>query len=202
MELIIASNNQGKLREYREILTPLGFEVFSQNEKGIRLEVEETGVTFQENALLKARAVYDIARCPVLSDDSGLEVRALNGEPGIYSARYRGLPTEHERRMAILAGLKDQPDRSARFVCCVCYIDPKGQEHLFTGVWQGTIALSEQGENGFGYDPIFIAEDAQGHTTASLPLEFKETHSHRAKAIQLLMEYLTENPQFTMITAE
>lgn len=190
MELIVATNNAGKVREYKEILEPLGYQVFSQGEKGIHLEVEETGSTFQENALLKAQAVYDIARCPVLADDSGLEVAALGGEPGIYSARYRGLTTEHDRRMAILEGLRDKPDRSARFTCCICYIDAAGQPHLFTGVWPGTIAFREEGENGFGYDPIFIAEDAQGHTTASLPLTFKETHSHRAKAVGLLMEWL------------
>ena len=190
MELIIATNNAGKVREYKEILTPLGYQVFSQGEKDVHLEVEETGSTFQENAMLKARAVYDIARCPVLADDSGLEVRALGGAPGIYSARYLGLPTEHARRMAILDGLRDQADRSARFICCICYIDTAGQPHLFTGVWPGTIALQEAGENGFGYDPIFIAEDAQGHTTASLPLTFKETHSHRAKAVGQLMKWL------------
>lgn len=190
MELIIATNNAGKVREYKEILEPLGYQVFSQSEKGVHLEVEETGKTFQENALLKARAVYDIAHCPVLADDSGLEVTALNGEPGIYSARYKGLATEHARRMAILDGLRDKPDRSARFICCICYLDADGQPHLFTGVWPGHIALQEEGSNGFGYDPIFIAEDADGHTTASLPLTFKETHSHRARAVRMLMAWM------------
>ena len=190
MKLILATNNKGKVKEYRDILTPLGFEVQSQSEAGIFLDVEETGTTFAENAYLKAKAIYDIAHCCVLSDDSGLQVTALGGEPGIYSARYKGLPTEHERRMAILDGLKDKADRSARFVCCVCFLDETGERHLFTGVWNGVIAEAEEGTNGFGYDPIFMAEDSGGHTTASLPITFKETHSHRAKAVGQLMDYL------------
>ena len=190
MRLILATNNKGKVKEYSDILTPLGFEVLSQSEAGIRLDVEETGVTFAENAFLKAKAIYDIAHCCVLSDDSGLQVTALGNEPGIYSARYKGLETEHERCMAILDGLKGKADRSARFVCCVCLIDESGEQHLFTGIWNGTIAEAEDGTNGFGYDPIFMAADSGGHTTASLPITFKETHSHRAKAVGQLMDYL------------
>ncbi len=190
MELIIATGNKGKVREYRDIFEPLGFQVFSQKEKGIGLDVEETGTTFEENALLKARAVHDITRGWVLSDDSGLEVEALNGEPGIYSARYKGLETEHERRMAILEGLKDSDNRRARFVCCICLIDDAGIPHLFKGIWHGTIALQEEGTEGFGYDPIFISEDSGGKTTASLPICFKETYSHRAKAVKAMREYL------------
>ena len=190
MELIIASNNRGKVREYRDILEPLGFQVFSQAEKDIRLEVEETGTTFEENALLKAKAVYDLTHCAVISDDSGLKVEALGGEPGIYSARYKGLATEHERRQAVLDGLRNAANRNARFVCCICYIDASGQPHLFKGVWDGSIAFEESGSNGFGYDPIFIALEAGGQTTASLPISFKEAHSHRAKAVSQLMAYL------------
>ena len=191
-ELIIASNNQGKIKEYKDIFEPLGFVVYSQGEKDISLEVEETGTTFEENALLKAQAIYDLTRCSVISDDSGLEVEALNGEPGIYSARYKGLSTEHERRMAVIDGLKDADDRSARFVCCICFIDDSGEHHLFKGIWNGTIAFEEEGTNGFGYDPIFISEDADGKTTASLPISFKETYSHRAKAVKMLMDYLRQ----------
>ena len=190
MELIIATNNQGKVREYRDIFGPLGYEVYSQGEKGICLEVEETGTSFEENASLKARAVYDLTHSCVVSDDSGLEVAALNNEPGIYSARYHGLETEHERRMEILHGLEGKEDRSARFICCICFIDEKGKEHLFKGIWNGRIAEEESGTNGFGYDPVFISEDGEGKTTASLPISFKETYSHRAKAVRKLMEYL------------
>ena len=190
MKLIIASNNNGKIKEYREILEPFGFQVCSQGEENIRLETEETGSTFEENAILKARAVYETAQCCVIADDSGLEVEALNGEPGLYSARYKGLGTEHERRMAVLDGLQGSKNRNARFVTCICFIDEAGHEHLFTGIWKGTIADREMGSNGFGYDPIFISEDGNGKTTASLPVEFKETFSHRAKAAKALVAYL------------
>lgn len=190
MKLIIASNNKGKIREYRELLEPMGFQVFSQAEENICLEVEETGTTFEENAVLKARAIYDRSHCCVISDDSGLEVEALGGEPGLYSARYKGLETEHERRMAVLKGLEGSDNRRARFVTCICFVDEGGEEHLFTGIWNGEIANKEEGTNGFGYDPIFISEDGNGKTTASLPLSFKETYSHRAKAVRKLIGWL------------
>lgn len=190
MKLIIASNNKGKIREYKDIFEPLGFRVVSQSEENIRLEVEETGSTFEQNAVLKARAIYELAHCCVVSDDSGLEVEALGGEPGLYSARYKGLETEHERRLAVLKGLEGSDNRRARFVTCICFIDETGEEHLFTGVWNGEIALREEGTNGFGYDPIFISEDGNGKTTASLPLSFKETYSHRAKAVRRLISWL------------
>ena len=188
MKLVIASNNKGKIREYKDIFEPFGFEVRSQGEENIRLEVEETGTTFAQNAVLKARAIYEISRCCVISDDSGLEVEALGGEPGLYSARYKGLETEHERRLAVLAGLEGSDNRKARFVTCICFIDETGEEHLFTGTWNGEIALREEGTNGFGYDPIFISEDADGRTTASMPISFKEQYSHRAKAVKQLVE--------------
>ena len=190
MKLIIASNNKGKIQEYKDVLEPFGFQVSSQAEEDINLEVEETGTTFEQNAVLKARAIYELSHCCVISDDSGLEVEALGGEPGIYSARYKGLETEHERRMAILNGLVGKDNRSARFVTCICFIDETGAEHLFTGIWNGVIACKEEGTNGFGYDPIFISEDGNGKTTASMPLSFKETYSHRAKAVKKLIAYL------------
>ena len=190
MKLIIASNNKGKIREYKEIFEPFGFRVVSQEEADICLEVEETGSTFEENAALKARAVYGRSHCCVIADDSGLEVEALGGEPGLYSARYKGLETEHERRLAVLKGLEGSDNRRARFVTCICFMDSTGEEHLFTGIWNGEIALEEDGTNGFGYDPIFISEDGNGKTTASLPLSFKETFSHRAKAVRKLLAYL------------
>ena len=195
MKLIIASNNKGKIREYKDIFEPFGFEVRSQGEENIRLEVEETGTTFAQNAVLKARAIYEISRCCVISDDSELEVEALGGEPGLYSARYKGLETEHERRLAVLAGLEGSDNRKARFVTCICFIDETGEEHLFTGTWNGEIALREEGTNGFGYDPIFISEDGNGKTTASLPISFKEEHSHRAKAVRKLLAWLRSDPR-------
>ena len=112
MELVIASGNKGKIREYRDILAPLGYQVFSCREKGADPDVEETGTTFEENALIKARAIHEKLRTAVIADDSGLEVTALGGEPGLYSARYKGLKTEHERRMAVLEGLRGVSDRT------------------------------------------------------------------------------------------
>ena len=193
MKLIISSNNKGKIREYKDIFEPFGFQVYSQSEENICLEVEETGSTFEQNAVLKARAVYEASHCCVISDDSGLEVEALGGEPGLYSARYKGLETEHERRLAVLKGLEGSDNRKARFVTCICFIDEAGEEHLFSGVWNGEIAFKEEGTNGFGYDPIFISEDGNGKTTASLPLSFKETYSHRAKAVRKLISWLQTN---------
>lgn len=190
MELIIASNNAGKIKEFKDIFEPLGYQVFSQGEKDIHLDVEETGTTFEENAVLKARAIYDLTHRCVIADDSGLEVEALGGEPGIYSARYKGLQTERERRLAIIEALEGKDNRRASFTTCICFIDEAGESHLFKGIWHGTIAHKEEGTSGFGYDPIFISEDGGGKTTASLPITFKETYSHRAKAVRLLMEYL------------
>lgn len=196
MKLIIASNNKGKIREYKDIFEPFGFQVYSQSEENICLEVEETGTTFEENAAVKARAIYGISHCCVISDDSGLEVEALGGEPGLFSARYKGLETEHGRRLAVLKGLEGSDNRKARFVTCICFIDEAGEEHLFSGVWNGEIAFEEEGTNGFGYDPIFISEDGNGKTTASLSLSFKETYSHRAKAVRKLIFWLQSRSNF------
>ena len=196
MKLIIASNNEGKIREYKDIFESFGYQVSSQREENIRLETEETGATFEQNAVLKAQAIYGITRCCVISDDSGLEVEALGGEPGLFSARYKGLETEHERRLAVLKGLEGSDNRKARFVTCICFIDEAGEEHLFSGIWNGEIAFKEEGTNGFGYDPIFISEDGNGKTTASLPLSFKETYSHRAKAVRKLISWLQSRSNF------
>jgi len=190
MDLIIASNNKGKIKEFKNILEPMGFEVYSQGEKNINIEVEETGASFEENAILKAQAIYDKIHSCVISDDSGLEVEALNNEPGIYSARYKGLKTDGERRQAILEELKGIENRKARFVCAICYIDETGETHVFKANWEGSIAVKEEGSNGFGYDSIFISEDANGKTIASMLNEFKEKYSHRAQAVRMLQEYL------------
>lgn len=190
MDLIVASNNKGKIKEFKNILEPMGFEVYSQGEKNINIEVEETGTTFEENAMLKAQAIYEKTKQCVISDDSGVEVEALNNEPGIYSARYKGLETDKERRMAILEALDGKINRKARFVCCICYIDETGEKHLFKALWKGKIALKEEGSNGFGYDAIFIPDDSNGQTVASMPNEMKDTYSHRAKAVKMLVEYL------------
>lgn len=192
MNIIIASNNKGKIKEFKKILEPLGYNVFSQSEAGVNIEVEETGTTFEENAKLKARAIYNLKHTAVLADDSGIVVDYLNGEPGIYSARYMGLQTDEERRRCVLYKMKDakKEDRTARYVCCICYIEENGKENIVNGIWEGIVANKEYGENGFGYDPIFMPNGSDKTVAQMLPEE-KNTISHRAMAIQKLKELLS-----------
>lgn len=185
MKIILASNNKNKLREIGEILGPLGFEVISQSEAGADIEAEENGKTFAENAYIKAKAAFDLTGLPVIADDSGLEVDALGGAPGIYSARYA---PEGQRRKRILEELKEVPDekRGAAFICCICYIDPEGTAHYFTGKCVGKIGYENRGTNGFGYDPIFIYGE---RSFAEISAEEKNSVSHRAKALEQLKKY-------------
>ena len=191
MKIIIASNNSGKIKEFKKILEPKGYDVVSQNEAGINMEVEETGTTFKENSTLKAEAIYNLTHTAVLADDSGLEVEYLNGEPGIYSARYMGLDTDEARRNCILEKLKgvEESKRKARFVCCICYIDENGNKQYAQGYWNGKIAQEPKGQNGFGYDPIFIP-DGEQRTSAEMLPEEKNSKSHRANALKILEEIL------------
>ncbi len=190
MKLILASNNKDKLREFKEILEPLGYEIRSQREEGINIEAEETGDTFFENSAIKARAVYDIAHCPVISDDSGLEVDYLGGEPGVYSARYGGEDVDDIGRCYLvldkLAGVPDEK-RTARFVAVISYIDENGELSQFKGTIEGRIGYERIGEHGFGYDPIFMVGDK---STAQLDPEEKNKISHRGKALMMLKEFL------------
>jgi len=191
LKIIIASNNSGKIKEFKKILEPKGYDVVSQNEAGINIEVEETGTTFKENSTLKAEAIYNLTHTAVLADDSGLEVEYLNGEPGIYSARYMGLDTDEARRNCILEKLKgvEESKRKARFVCCICYIDENGNKQYAQGYWNGKIAQEPNGQNGFGYDPIFIP-DGEQRTSAEMLPEEKNSKSHRANALKILEEIL------------
>lgn len=190
MKLILASNNKDKLREFKEILEPLGFEVKSQREEGIVLEAEENGTTFAENSYIKAKALYDIAHCAVVADDSGLEVDYLGGEPGVYSARYGGDDVDDVGRCyLVLDKLKGVPDekRTARFVAVITYINEHGESAQFRGTIEGRIGYERIGEHGFGYDPIFMVGD---RSTAELDPEEKNAISHRGKALRALREYL------------
>lgn len=186
-KIILATNNKNKLREVREILEPAGLTVLSQSEAGADIEVEENGKTFAENAYLKAKAVFDLTGLPVIADDSGLEVDALNGAPGIFSARYA---PEGQRKKRLLEELKNVPDdkRGANFTCCICYIDPKGKELYFTGKVFGTIGYESRGTNGFGYDPIFMYGDK---SFAEMSAEEKNQISHRADALRQLKEFFS-----------
>ncbi|MBQ7187303.1 MAG: RdgB/HAM1 family non-canonical purine NTP pyrophosphatase [Ruminococcus sp.] len=191
MKLIIASNNKGKIREYKQILEPMGFEVLSQSEAGINLEADETGTTFAENSAIKARAIFGMTSCAVLADDSGLAVDALNGEPGVYSARYGGLETSEKRSALVLEKLKDTPreKRGASFICCIHLILEDGREITVEGSCTGWIGYEPVGNNGFGYDPIFMQG---GRSFAQLPSEEKNRLSHRADALNKLIEKLKE----------
>ena len=192
MKLIIAINNKGKIREYKQLLEPLGYEVVSQREAGINIEVEETGTTFAENSALKARAIYDITKYAVLADDSGLVVDALGGEPGVYSARYGGCDNDADRVALILSkmkGIKDE-DRSAHFVCTIHFIKENGEEIAVEGRVYGKIGYEPLGENGFGYDPIFMYEDK---SFAQVSADTKNSVSHRANALKALIEKLTQD---------
>ena len=186
MKLIIASSNKGKLKEFSALLSPLGYEVYSAKEAGIDIEVEETGKTFAENSALKARAIYDICKECVLADDSGLCVDALGGDPGVYSARYGGLESEKERTALLLENMKDVPEdkRTAHFVCTIHFIYADGREIAVEGRVDGKIAFEPTGENGFGYDPVFLYN---GVSFASVSQEVKNQVSHRANALKALL---------------
>ncbi len=191
MKLIIASNNKGKIREYKQILEPLGFEVMSQSEAGIELEAEETGTTFAENSAIKARAIFGMTSCAVLADDSGLAVDALGGEPGVYSARYGGLETSEERSQLVLKKLSGVPDsdRTAHFICNIHLILADGREVTAEGRCSGRIGREPRGSNGFGYDPIFMYGS---RSFAEISADEKNRLSHRAAALDKLREKLKE----------
>ncbi len=192
MKMILASNNPEKLREVKEILEPYGVTVISQSEAGIRLEVEETGTTFAENSELKAKAVYDLTHMPVIADDSGIAVDALNGEPGIYSARYGGEGlNDVDRCHLLLKNMEGVPDeeRTARFVCVITYFDENGQKHQFDGKIEGKIGYEMIGSNGFGYDPLFMVGD---RSLAEYTDDEKNSVSHRGNALRKLEAYLKE----------
>lgn len=194
MEIILASNNQNKLKEIREKVKNLNVKIISQKEAGFDLEVEETGKTFEENAILKAQTIYELTKKPVFAEDSGLEVDALDGMPGIYSHRFAGEnATDIDRINKVLNLLNNIPEekRTARFKCVGCYIDKEGKKHIFEGIAEGIIGNELKGDNGFGYDPIFICE--LGKTFAEISGEEKNSISHRGKVVNSFIEYLENN---------
>ncbi len=190
MEIILATNNKSKVKEMKEIMKGTGIEVFSLKEKNVEIEVEENGTTFEENALKKAKEVAKATNMISVSDDSGLEVFALDMRPGIYSARYAGEnATSHDRNMKLLDELKDKNDRRARFVSAVAIVFPDGKQAIFRGEVEGEILKEEKGSDGFGYDPLFFYKPLN-KTFAEISLEEKDKISHRAKAFTKLKDYL------------
>ena len=194
---MIATQNLGKQREFRELLAALaaqtGARLLVPGERGPAVEVAETGSTYAENASLKAVALAQVSGVMALGDDSGLEVAALGGAPGLYSARYAGPgASDADRRRKLLHELSHvPPPRLARFVCAIAVALPDGQVRLFEGICRGEIALAENGQGGFGYDPVFFVPD-YGTTMASVPPGVKNTISHRARAVQAATPYLLE----------
>lgn len=191
MKLLIATNNDKKVREFHRILEPYGVECVSLKEAGICQEIEETGTTFEENSRIKAQTICDLTGLPAVADDSGLSVDCLDGAPGVYSARYAGEnATDDENVDKLLATLKDVPDegRTARFVSVITIVFPDGRSFHTRGECVGQIAHQRIGYNGFGYDPIF--QVGEGRSFASIPPEEKDAMSHRGKALRLFVEEL------------
>lgn len=190
--IIFATGNQGKMGEIRQIMGDMDVELLSMKEAGIESDVEETGTTFEENAILKARAVAVKTSHIVLADDSGLEIDHLNKEPGIYSARYMGEDTPYEVKnrnlLERLAGVEDDK-RTARFVCAIAACFPDGKIITTEGVIEGRIAWEPAGGGGFGYDPIFYLPE-YGCTSAELSAEEKNAISHRGRALRAMKEEL------------
>ena len=194
MRIVFATGNQNKMREIHEIMDDLGMEIVSMKEAGISADIVEDGTSFEENAVIKASAIARQCEDIVLADDSGLEVDALNKEPGIYSARYMGEDTSYRiKNQNIIDRLEGVPDekRSARFVCAVAAVFPDGSHAVVRETIEGRIGYKESGENGFGYDPYFVPE-GMTRTFAELPAEVKNGISHRARALDALKKLLTE----------
>lgn len=190
--LIFATGNEGKMKEVREILADTGYEILSMKEAGIDLEIVENGTTFEENAIIKAKAVMEASGELTLADDSGLEIDAFGGEPGIYSARYLGEATSYvEKNQVILDRMGDIPEekRSARFVCAIAAAFPNGQTRTTRGTMEGIIGYEAKGGNGFGYDPIFYLPEL-GKYSAQLSSEEKNKLSHRGEALRKMKEVL------------
>lgn len=192
-KLVIASHNNGKIKEIVDLIATLGLQVISAGELGIE-EPEETGLTFAENASLKARNTTEKTGLPALADDSGLVIPALDGSPGIYSARWaenKDFSVAFERIKKELSekNIADANGISAYFICVLCLSLPRGQEHIFEGRIDGSLRFPAKGEKGFGYDPIFIPE---GYEITFAEMEAKEKHaiSHRAKAFEKFLQYL------------
>lgn len=198
-KIIFATGNEGKMREVRMILGDLGIQVVSMKEAGVTAEAEENGTTFEENAIIKAKEIMEKTGEIVLADDSGLEVDALGGEPGIYSARYMGHDTSyHIKNNSLIERLegKTGEERSARFVCAIAACFPDGRVLTTRGIMEGQIGYEEKGENGFGYDPVFYLPEYQCYS-AELPLEEKNKLSHRGKALRLMKEALQKEQEDT-----
>ena len=190
-EIMIATSNAHKVEEFREMLEPLGIQVRSLLDLEEKVEIEETGTTFAENAMIKALSVHERLGIPVISDDSGLEVDAMDKAPGVYSARFLGYDTPYEEKNQYIMDQVEGKTRTARYVCAIAYVEEDGARHVFTGVVEGKIADHARGEKGFGYDPIFYYPP-YGATLAEVSEEKKNAISHRGRALAQLIAYMKE----------
>lgn len=192
MKFVLASKNPKKVKELNVILASMDIEVISEAEAGVDVDVEETGSTFEENAVLKAKAVCKASGLPAIADDSGLCVTALGGGPGVYSARYGGEGLNDEGRYRlVLECMKGEIDRTAKFVCCICCVFPDGGAIGAREECSGMITYAPRGEDGFGYDPIFFVPEMK-KTFAQLTAEEKSSISHRGKALRLFRNKLAD----------
>ena len=190
-EILLASNNRHKIDELQAILSEYGYRVISPADLNLSYDVAETGTTFEENSFIKAKYVYDLVHIPVVADDSGLAIDALDGRPGIFSSRYAGENASDEMRIEkVLKEMGNTNNRTARFICAITFYSG---ERVFTvtGKCEGSISLAPSGNNGFGYDPIFIP-NGYGDTFAQLDQSIKNEISHRANAISLFVNELND----------
>jgi len=192
MKLVIATGNQDKVKEINEILSGTDFTAISMKEAGVNPDIIEDGDTFEENALIKAKAVHDLLGGYVMADDSGLCIDYLDGAPGVYSARFCGENSSYEEKFKkineMLDGAKDE-ERTAKFVCAIAVVRPDGTNFVVRGEICGILLKEPVGENGFGYDPIFYVPEF-GMTTAQMPLEQKNSISHRGQALKKMVAKL------------
>lgn len=191
-KIIFATTNEGKMKEIRMIMKDLDYEILSLKDAGIEIDIIENGKTFEENAIIKARKIADLCGEIVLADDSGLEIDYLNGEPGIYSARYLGENTPYDiKNKNIIERLEgvEEEKRTARFTCAIAAVFQDGTVKTAKASMEGKIAHEEKGKNGFGYDPIFYVEEFQC-STAEMSAEQKNKASHRGKALQMIKKEL------------
>lgn len=189
-EIMIATSNAHKVEEFKTMLEPLGYQVKSLLDLPDPIDIEETGTTFQENALIKAKTIQALLHTEVIADDSGLAVNALDGQPGIYSARFMGRDTSYDiKNQYIIDQCKNAADKGCQFVCAIAYVNKDGEEKVFTGIVEGIIAQRMEGAKGFGYDPIFYYPPYQT-TLANVSEEKKNAISHRGRALAQLLAYL------------
>lgn len=188
-EILIATSNLHKVEEFKKMLEPLGYTIKSCLDLDEAVEIDETGTTFEENSLIKARTLHEMFNTAVMADDSGLAVDSMDGAPGVYSARFMGHDTSYEtKNKAIIEAVKGK-ERGAQFVCAIAYVEEDGTEHVFKGVVEGEIAETIIGEHGFGYDPIFYYPP-YGTTLANVSEDMKNAVSHRGRALRQCVAFL------------